>query len=225
MYQSSCFECNPSEVFDLETLSCIPECEANKVKILDSEMFKISGEFCREPNYYVDPTSEEILELGTKLYPYRTIKGVFAEILKHLSHQDILISIYLKEDTNVFIEDSTSFAINITEIKIQSYTFTSRTPQKATIITTVLPQPGLSGRAAFHIMKDVSLNLTAVIEGRPFLDYEINTIGRQGDGLQIIRSSISMDNIIARRQAIDKMNGVFIFLLYLQEKTIRLGKY
>jgi len=114
--------------------------------------------------------------------------------------------------------------VNITAISIQSYSDTSNIPGKATIITTEISQPGLSGRATFNIIKDITQNLTAVIDGRPFLEYELGFIGNTGDGFQIIRSTISMENIIARRQAVNKKNGIFISLLNLQEKYIILSK-
>ena len=211
-------------MFDLETLSCLPDCGLQQTKILDPDMFQISGYFCRNPEYYIDATSKEILELGTKMYPYRTIKPVFSELLKIHSHHTISIVAYLKENTNIFLEDSNAFVINITEFNFMTYTDTIGLPGKATIITTEIAQPGISKRAAFHIMKNDYQNITGAIQGRPFLDYELKSIGRAGDAFQIVRSSILMNNIVAKRQAIDKMNGVFIFLLYLQTKTMRLGK-
>ena len=211
-------------MFDLETLSCLPDCGTQQIKLSDIDMFQISGYFCRNKEYYIDSTSQQILELGTKAFPYRTIKPVFSEILKHISHQQISISVFLKENTNTFLEDSSAFIINITAINIQSYSDTINIPDKATIITTESAQPGLSGRAAFNIVKDVSQNISAVILGKPFLDYELKFIGRTGDGFQVVRSTIALENIIARRQAIDKMNGVFIYLLYLQQSYLILSK-
>lgn len=165
-----------------------------------------------------------MLELGTKAYPYRTIKPALAEILKHLSNQEVSVSVYLKANTITYLEDSTVFVVNMTAFTLQSYTDTGTTTEKATITTTEIAQPGLSGRATFNIMKDVTINVTVATEGQPFLDEELRFIGREGDGFQVIRSTISMENIIARRQANDKTSGFFIFLIYLQQKSLILSK-
>ena len=92
-YQSICFQCEPTKSLDLETMSCLPNCGNDKFNLSDNQTFELTN-FCRRPVYYIDPSSDKILELGTQNYPYRTIRPVFVEILKYFSHQEISVSVF-----------------------------------------------------------------------------------------------------------------------------------
>ena len=49
------------------------------------------------------------------------MRAVMSEILNHHSNQDKDIDIFVKEMTQVYIEDGTNFIINITNVRITSY--------------------------------------------------------------------------------------------------------
>jgi len=110
--QQSWFQCTSPDILDVDTLTCVPSCDSSQIEISDTTLFGVDS-IWRTLEYYIDPTSEELLEFGTKQYPYRTTKPVFAEILKHHSHTDREIKVYLKEGTNTYIEDSSIFIINL----------------------------------------------------------------------------------------------------------------
>ncbi|CAI2378198.1 unnamed protein product [Moneuplotes crassus] len=220
-YQQKCFTCSPSEFLDLDTLVCKSSCDPGKIAISDSNQFAHEN-FCRNLNFYINPESQEIMELGTKTYPYRTAKPVFVEILKQHSHKDYNISIYVMENTNTFIEDSTSYIINITKVFISSYNDAGISQGMATITTTDSSVNEISQKAAFHLMKNATLDIASVLSGGNFTDYELDTAGRTGDGFHIIRSSFEMTKIIARRVAKSWTEGYFIYLLYLQNRDFTL---
>ncbi|CAI2373804.1 unnamed protein product [Moneuplotes crassus] len=222
-YQESCFTCSPTEVLNLETMTCVPSCPVGTIQISDPVQYKLSS-FCRSMDYYVDPTSEEIMELGTKAYPYRTISPVFAEILKQHSHKDRKVSIFIKEGANVFIQDSTAFFINVTQVSVSTYNQNSISQGMATITTTDAIVEGLSKKAAFHLMKDLTLDIGSVVSAGNFSDAEVGSIGRGGDTFQCVRTSLEMSKIVARRIAKTTTSGVLIYLLYLQRKEIKISK-
>ena len=75
-YQTFCFTCAPTEILDLDTLSCISSCNLPQLHLTDNIMFTL-GSIWRSLDYYIDPSTNKILEFGTKNYPYRTIQPVF----------------------------------------------------------------------------------------------------------------------------------------------------
>jgi len=141
--------------------------------------------YCRGLDYYIDPLSIETVELGTQEFPYRTIAPVFAEILKHMSHSDLSISIWVKEGTTLTVEDSQIFIFNITEVSISTYSDISSNPGYATLISTDLPVEKLSKKSKFNIIKNTDLNVSDAISKGDFSDIEIAFLGRTGDTFQI----------------------------------------
>jgi hypothetical protein len=53
---------------------------------------------CRSYEYYVNPESEEVIELGTKEYPFKSVSLPFIEIFNYFSHSNANITIYLAEE-------------------------------------------------------------------------------------------------------------------------------
>ena len=223
-YQSSCIQWLASEALDLETLTCVPDSSCD---IVDSPFnsgashYTIS-KFWKRTSFYVDPTSSKLLELGTKDYPYRTIQPVFAEILNEFSHSSESLNVYVKEETTVFIDDSTIFIINITEVAITTYTDSGSDPTSATLVTTEDPQTHISERAVLHLLSDTSLDLADVIAAGNFTSTELGTLGRSGDTFHISRSSLTISNFIVNRYAVTD-SGFFLYLSYLQSRKLTMG--
>lgn len=94
-----------------------------------------------------------------------------------------------------------------------------------TITSTDSSINGISSKANFHIMKDLTQDTTSVVSTGNFTSYELNKIGRNGDTFHTVRSSITISNISAYRIAASTESGVFIYLLYLQDRTMTLSKY
>ena len=113
------FEWDSAKVFDLETLTWVPDWNKPKIKLTNLQ-YSIRS-ICRSFEFYIDPLSPEIIELGTISYPYKSMRAISSEILNIFSHLNVNITIYLKENTTVYISDYTSYFLNITSIKIMSY--------------------------------------------------------------------------------------------------------
>ena len=130
-YRPECFEWLPSESFDLESLTCISDWTPNTTKI-ESNQLNIPSVW-RGLEYYVDPYSEEILELGTKEYPYRSMRHATMEITNFYSHSDAEITIYSKE---AYLEDGKLFFINMTSVTITSHPDYLERGKKAVLVST-----------------------------------------------------------------------------------------
>ena len=221
-YQTTWFDCPPGEIYDLDTQQWISNWDSPKVTITDSDLSLISS-YCRNLNYYIDPTSEESIELGTKEYPYRTIAPVFAEVLKHVSHHDYSIYVWIKEETTVFIEDSKIHIINMTKVNFSTYSESDDPPKYATLMATDSSVENLSAKAAFHVIKNMTLDVASVISAGNFSDTELEVLGREGETFHVSRTSISFSNFYWRRQASNSTSGRFIFLSYLQDKSLALS--
>ena len=125
----------------------------------------------------------------------------------------------------MYIEDSSIFILNITLVTITSYSDSLDPPGMATITTTDFPIKGISSKAAFHIAKDITLNRKSVITNGNFTSYEVLNIRQGGRTFNVVRSSITLAKLYVYRIADSIQSGMFIFLVYLQNRTMTLSKY
>jgi len=72
-----------------------------------------------------------VVELGTREYPYKSIKPVISEITNFFSHSEASINIYTKD---IYVEDDTTFFINISSISFYSHPDYSQMNKRATIV-------------------------------------------------------------------------------------------
>ena len=93
-------------------MSCVSACADNQLQMTGEQVHNLT--FCRGYDYYVNPDSTEILELGTKQYPYKNLMLPFIEIFNfHSNNPNIEINIYVYERSYLEI----SFRkINIIEV-------------------------------------------------------------------------------------------------------------
>ena len=77
---------------------------------------------CRPFSYYVNPDSEQIMELGTIEYPFKDINVVFTEIFNLHQHSNITINIFVMEATDNYLPFDLTQILNITQVNIESYT-------------------------------------------------------------------------------------------------------
>jgi hypothetical protein len=136
-------------------------CDSPKV-FLENIQYNLPR-ICRSLEYYVDPDSENSIELGTKQFPYRAFKSISSEILNQFSYSDVNITIYLKEGTKVYVQDDTTFFMSMTFVTMTSYSDNSDTPDRALIIPTAIEQQGISKKALLHILKHTDLWLEDAI--------------------------------------------------------------
>ena len=219
-YQSFCLTCSSGQSLDLDTLTCVGSCDTSQ-ELLEGFQLSISRAW-RSLDYYIDPDSQEILELGTREYPYRTVKSVTSEILTYLSHKDVDITIYTKD---VYIQDKSFQIVNITHITITTHPDLAALGQKALIIPTEFEQTGVSKKARFHLLLNTSLPLGDAIANGNFTEDEESKAASNIYNI-IIRSAITIHSVDLYREDIDYNNGVkFLLGVYLQEKTANFSEY
>ena len=79
MHQKEWFQWLDGEHYDLNSLKCTPEWSP-EFKLQESNQFTLPS-FWRDLNFYVDPFSQEVVELGTLKYPYRSFEAAIIEIM------------------------------------------------------------------------------------------------------------------------------------------------
>ena len=221
-YQRSWFSCSPEEILDLDTLSWVSTWDSNTVEINNNNLLELESVW-RSLNYYVDPSSEKLMELGTQEFPFRTIFTAFIEIMGQFSNSDSEITIYIRENTTVYIEDSSVFLLDLGLLTIDTYADSSTENNMATIVTTDSSTTKLSPKSAFNIVKNITVDIQIKIAEGAFTEEEAAIVGRGEDTFQLVRSPITINNIIARREAQSSITGVFIKAIYLQNKYIRIS--
>ena len=69
-YQSFWFQWGSSQYFDLSAMKCVTAWNSTtQISFNDTQFQNIP--VCRGTSYYVNPNSTQIVELGTKQYPYK----------------------------------------------------------------------------------------------------------------------------------------------------------
>jgi hypothetical protein len=108
----------------------------------------------------VDPESTEIIELGTKAFPYKNIGLPFVEILNYHSHSERTINIYLKEYTENLLLWKSNYIINITQVNVETYSTTNiGVIGRADILIKMRDVVMLTSKTVFNIMKHTTLLL------------------------------------------------------------------
>ena len=205
-------------VIDLESTSCVQTWSSYKLLLTGSQYS--TGKVWHETNFYVDHSSSEVIELGTKVFPYKTMRAVFAEILNNLSHTPSNVTIYLKENTNVFVNDEANYIINMASVKILSYLNNSNSPRKAFLIPTQITLPTTNDRTLFHILSNLDLDLNKAMKGGSLTDYEIGLVTTTKSTFSVTRCNLYMDNLVIIRQPEDNfIRWFFVFFVYLQDRV------
>ena len=72
----------------------------------------------------MNPNSQSLVEVGTRLHPYKDLESVFVEILNFHSDQERNLTVYVMEGTTVF-GVSPIYISNVTHVQVESYTDTN----------------------------------------------------------------------------------------------------
>ena len=161
-YQSFCFDCPSGQNFHLKKMTWIESWDSSSIPITDAQFWGKS--IWREFNYYINPNSQEIIELGTQAYPFKNIGLAFVEILNYHSHSNRTINVYLLENTDNYLLWKSNFVINMTLVVVQSYSVnTPSSPQMANIFIKSEGVSMLSSQTVFWILMDNSLRLDMIL--------------------------------------------------------------
>jgi len=210
-YQEKCFACSENEFLDLESFECLSEDQCVSATYSSSQ-YRVP--IWRTLNFYINPESDEMLELGTILYPYRSFRSIASEILTQHSSTDSNINIYLKENTRVYIEDGTFYIVSVGSVSISSYSETSSTPGNVLIVPTAISQPAPDSRSKFHILN----NFDILIDGKITAERETTIV--------LSQSSMNLSNVDFYREVIDyNKYKTLIKAIGLQNRDVRIRKF
>ena len=208
-------------MLDTDTLTCVKECNSPKTVINDSQ-FTLSN-ICRGNDFYVDSSSSSVLEIGSRDHPYKSMKSLMSEILNHHSNQDKEINIFLKSNERVYFEDGMNHIINITIVKIQTYSDQADDSSKAILMPTKVDQSNRSKTSAFSILKNNELRLNQIIAESGISDYEISLMDLDDTTINLIRSNLIIENVMVKRELTDfGLETIFLFPIYLQDKLVNM---
>ena len=208
-------------MFDTDTLQWVSDW-TNTKSVINSTDLSIPL-VCRSNNFYVDVYSESLIELGTRQYPYKSIRTLFVELINHHSNQDKSVTIYLKENQKHYMEDGTNYILNITNVTITTYTDEQAILFKAKFIPTGISQSALSQKTAFSLLSNTSLKLDDIITEGGYTESENSQLNNNRVTLYTVRSNTYIDNIDVQRDSsdIDK-STIFLYIVYLQDKIIQM---
>ena len=221
---------NSTKVFDLASFSWIDSWNSTTSVLISDSQLAISS-VCRGFDYYVDPTSTSVIELGTLQYPFKSLGFVFVELLNFHSHSVRTINVYLKENTKNYVDLSFNYIINITTVIISSYSSTSSTPSKATLVAGEVNDPTqanitsyYSNTTIFNILLSTKLNKSKLTLHSTLLNStELNNLSKQTQVIMVHRSNFTIENIVLNSTFNDiNSKYFFFFTIYLQNRNFRM---
>ena len=172
-YQSFCFDCSVGEFYDLEKMGWVRSWGVGSISISDEQLW--SKPVWRSFNYYVDPSSTQIIELGTRAFPFKNIGLPFVEILNYHSHSTNNITVFIKENTKHNMLYNSNYVINITQVTVESYSDSNLlTPYYAKIIMKNSGVVMQSAKTVFNIIKHTTLRLDSIVKTSEILAEENN---------------------------------------------------
>ena len=198
--------------------------------ISDSQLAISSA--CRGFDYYVDPTSTAVIELGTLHYPFKSLGFVFVELLNFHANTARIINVYLKENTQNYVDLSFNYIINITTVTISSYSTTSSTPSKATIVAGEANNPTqanitayYSNTTVFNILLSTKLNTSKQIFSNSLLSLtELSYLSQKAQVMIVHRSNFTIENIVLNSTFYNiNSKYTFFFVVFLQNRNFRMA--
>ena len=221
---------NSTQVFDLASFSCVNSWNSTTSVLISDSQLAISS-VCRGYDYYVDPTSTAVIELGTLQYPFKSLGFVFVELLNFHANTARTINVYLKENTKNYVDLSFNYIINITTVTISSYSTTSSTPSKATIVAGEANNPTqanitayYSNTTVFNILLSTKLNTSKQIFSNSLLSStELSYLSQKAQVVMVHRSNFTIENIVLNSTFSDiNSQRMFFLAVYLQNRNFKM---
>jgi len=162
------------------------------------------------------------------MYPYRTFKSAAYEILSQHSYSNRSVTINLKENTRVYIQDDTTFFLDMESVTITSYSDTSAQPGKALIVPTAIVQTLFDQRAGFHILNNYEpfeTYIDSVISTGSYQDSTLGKLSQVDTTIKFVQTNFYLLNVDVYREVIDMSTSkVFMNSIYLQDRHVVIRK-
>ena len=176
----------------------------------------------RSFEYYVNPDSDSIVELGTKEFPYKQLSYAFVEILNYHSHTNHNLTVYLMEGTTNHFGFKQGYIVNITNVSLFPYSLTSSQPGKGTILINDEEDIVASPSTSFNVMKTFELRIEEqVLNNTAISEQERLKVEFNDYNILVLRSNFMMENLNIISERADLYNDVsLMYFVYIQDKTI-----
>jgi hypothetical protein len=179
--------------------------------------------FCIPLDIYVDPGSAKIIELGTKLYPFKSLMLAFVEILNFHSHTDRNITVYVKESTTLYANQDSLYSINLDSVIIQTYSSGLTNARSSSIIFTDTGVNIFSKKTRFNLISNGDLELSNVLQNNSLTELEKTQVKFKNSGFVTNRWSFSITGFnIYTNFSSSSSNFMLVRPVHLQSKTLTL---
>ena len=174
---------------------------------------------CRPLTYYVNPNSEQMMELGTIEYPFKDINLVFLEIFNVHQHTDRTINIFVMEATDSYLSFDFIKIINITQVNIDTYIESDYyEPRNVDFRIVETPIEIQSSRSVMNIIQNTTKGEADISRME---EHEINDLTLQNFVVfQAHRSSLSLNHInVYSEYTTIRLQDIFLYTSYCFGKT------
>ena len=222
-YQSFWFQWNSTQSFDLTQLKWVTTCNSTtQISFKDSQFQNL--QVCRDNNYYVNPSSTQIIELGTKQYPYKNIGLVFAELFNLRSYSSSQISIFIKEGTTWYMQQGYNYVLSISSVTIQTYSEISSSPGMATLFVIQNTVNMFSNQTTFNLVSNNTLKFASKVNASLLTTGEISQLSTLDTTLYVCRSNLTLINLKLQGDLSNyQASSYFIRPVYIQDKVITMN--
>ena len=202
-------------------MTCIDECVGQHFHtsyVLQSDP-TLTVDMCRPLSYYVNPDSEQMLELGTIEYPFKDINLVLVELQNQHQHTDRVIDIYVIEETDNYMTVDLMKIVNITQVIIDTYTdHSSDDPKHANLRLTENIGEIRTVKSLLNIIQNTTLN---EIDTSRMSEHEIIELTQQSFVIfHVHSSSLTFNHIDVHSEfELSNIEVVFVYTSYCFHKT------
>jgi hypothetical protein len=202
----------------------VNEWSSSKIKIQNESLHNIK--ICRTSEYFVDTSSIEILELGTKAYPYKSIRSPFIEVLNLHSHSTRQITINLMESTINYLPELSSYIINTTSVTLKPYSNTLTTPRSSELFIYEFFPFSTSPTTKFSILSSSTLRLAEVLSHPDMTKTDRNIASITSTGVVVNRGSLFLQDLVVKRDVMEdsKRTTRLIRAVNLQHHEVRIER-
>jgi spore germination protein YaaH len=164
------------------------------------------------------------LNLEQNFIHLNNIGLAFLEILNYHSHQPRSIAIHLKENTVSEMMEGYNFAINMTQITLESYSTSTETPSHATIYVVENSIPLFTNKTKFNIIVTNTRKFSEQINADGITESEKSLLSSTDTALYVHRTSLRMNMITITRNVLEdnQKDTNFVRPIYLQNKLVNL---
>jgi len=147
---------------------------------------------------------------------------VFLELLNIRSHTESEIKIYVKENTEINMQQGYNFIVNITSVTIESYSDISSSPSKATLYVRQYTLNMFDPKTTFNLVSNNTLKLSEKINVSGVSAHELTLLSSTDTTLFVFRSNIILNNLRLQGDvSSDSQSGSFFMRpIYLQQKKL-----